>query len=176
MYGSSDRNKFKQLLENCTKDEVFIFNEKLYEQIDGAPMESCVSSTLDEIFLSFHEQKWIDQCPTEFKPVFYRTYVIDKFIFFKSIENAPLFLDFLNRQHPTIKFTAELEKNNSISFLEVKVNKTEQSFDTGVFRKGTFTGLDMKFVTCLNRPYKICSSYPVFCTEVDFIRKFFFLW
>ena len=47
---------------------------------------------------------------------------------------------FLNRQHPYIKFTAELEKDNSTSFLDVKINKTEQSFDAEVFRKGTFTG------------------------------------
>jgi len=150
-------------------------------------MGGCVSPTLAEIFLSFHERNWIDQCPTEFKPVFYRRYVDDTFILFKSIDNAPLFLDYLNRQHPSIKFTAELEKENTISFLDVKVRKTEQSFDTGVFRKSTFTGLGMKFdsavsnrykfnlVSCLiDRAYKICSSYPKFCIELDQIRKFFY--
>ena len=80
-----------------------------------------------------------------------------------------------------------MEKDNSISFLDVKVSKTELSIDTGVFRKSFFTGLDMKFdsaisnrckfnlVTCLiYRAYKICSSYQIFYTELDFIGKLFF--
>ena len=66
-------------------------------------------------------------------------YVDDTFILFKSFDNDPLMLDFLNRQHPPIKSTAELKKDNSISFLDLKLSKTEQSFDTGVFRKDIFT-------------------------------------
>ena len=31
LYGGFDRKKFKQLFEICTRDNVFIFNEKLYK-------------------------------------------------------------------------------------------------------------------------------------------------
>ena len=42
--------KFKLLLEIRTKVNVFIFNEKLYKQMDGTPMGGCVSLTLAEFF------------------------------------------------------------------------------------------------------------------------------
>ena len=116
--------------------------------------EVVCNPTLAKIFLSFLEQNWIDQYPTEFKLVFYRRYVDDTFILFKSIDKAPLFLDLLNRQHPSIKFTAELKKKNSISFLDIKVSSTEQSFDMGVFRKGTFIGLGMMFDSVVSNKYK----------------------
>ena len=138
LYGGFDWKKFKKSLEICTEYNVLIFNEKLYKQINGAPIGGCVSPALAEIFLSFHKQIRIDQCPTEFKPVVYRRYVDDTFILFKSIDTDHLFLDFLNKQHPSIKFTAELEKDNSISFLDIKVSKTELSFDTADFRKDNF--------------------------------------
>jgi hypothetical protein len=32
------KKDFKTLLELCTKDNVFIFNDKMYKQVDGAPM------------------------------------------------------------------------------------------------------------------------------------------
>ena len=150
-------------------------------------MGGCVSPTLAEIFLCFCEKKWLEQCPPEFKPVFYRRYVDDTFILFKSIQHAPLFLDFLNKQHKSIKFTSELEKNNSISFLDIKICKTIHTFDTLVFRKKTFTGLMMKYdsavsnrykfnlVSCLiDRAYKICSDYSRFCSELKVIRKIFY--
>ena len=77
--------------------------------MDGAQMDGCVSPSLAEIFLSFHEQNWINQCSPEFKPIFYRMYADETFILVKSIDKAPLFLYFLNRQHPSITFTGELK-------------------------------------------------------------------
>ena len=73
LYRGFDRKKLNPLLEICTSDNVFILNEKLYEQRDDVPIGG-VSPTIAVIFFSIQEQNWIDQCPTEFKPVFYRTF------------------------------------------------------------------------------------------------------
>ena len=75
LYGGFVRKKFMSLLEIFAEDNVFVFSVKFNKQIDDVSIGGFVSPTLAEIFFSFHEQNWIDQCATEFKPVFYRTYV-----------------------------------------------------------------------------------------------------
>ena len=75
---------FKRCYDLCCKDNLFLFDEKLYKQVDGAPMGGCVSPTLAEIFLGHHESLWLDKCPPVFKPVLYRRYVDDTFLLFRS--------------------------------------------------------------------------------------------
>ena len=116
----------------------------------------------------------------------YRRSVDDTFILSDQLTNAPIVSDLLNKQHPSIKFTAEPEKENWISFSDVKVCKTKQSFDARVFRKISFTGLGLKhdsamsnrykfyYVICLiNRAYKTCKNYPKFLTELD-LKGYFY--
>jgi hypothetical protein len=185
-YFGFDKNLLKKCLNLCTKDNVFIFNENLYNQKDGAPMGGCVSPTLANIFLAFHEQNWLDDCPASFKPALYRRYVDDTFLLFRSPNHVNQFLDYLNGQHPNIKFTSEIENNNSLNFLDVALTKLTNSFETSVFRKSTCTGLGMKFgsavsfsykvslVSCLvDRAYKICSTFAKFSCELDNLRQYF---
>ena len=44
---------------------------------------------------------------------------------------------YLNCQHPNIKFISEIEENNSISFLDTKVSRVNNSFSTNIYRKVT---------------------------------------
>ena len=71
------------------------------------------------IFMSFHEQKWLNSCPSSFKPLLYRRHVDDCFLLFRSLDHIPLFLDYLNRQHATITFTAEIERDGKLPFLDL---------------------------------------------------------
>ena len=72
-------NKFEleNLLSLATQESYFMLNDNLYKQKDGVAMGSPVRPTMANVFLSFYELKWLDQCPSEFKPVFYRRYVDD---------------------------------------------------------------------------------------------------
>ena len=98
-----------------------------------------------------------------------------------------LFLHFLNKRHESIKFTSELEKNYSISFLDIKICKTTHYFDTLMFRKNTFTGLMMKYDSAasnrnnfnlisylMDRAYKIYSDFSWLCSKLKVIRKIFY--
>ena len=52
------------------------------------------------------------------------------------------FLKCLNKVHPALKFTYEIEKNNRISFLDTLIIKEENaSLNTAVYRKPSNTGL-----------------------------------
>ena len=62
----------------------FLFNNQLYIQLDGAPMGGSISPTQANIFLCHHEENWINNCPSEFKPIFYRRYIDDTFVIFNT--------------------------------------------------------------------------------------------
>ena len=55
-----DRETFSKVLDNCLTNNVFLFNEELFIQKDGAPMGGCVSPTLANVFLCHHESKWLN--------------------------------------------------------------------------------------------------------------------
>ena len=44
--------------------------------------------TFANIFMAFMETKWLDDCPLEFKPVYYRRYVDDSFLLFNDISHV----------------------------------------------------------------------------------------
>ena len=103
-----DRSQFIQLLSLAVRNFHFTFNNRIYQQIDGVAMGSPLGPLFANIFMSFHEKTWLHNCPSLFKPLLYRRYVDDCFLLFKSLNHVPLFLDYLNRQHPSISFTSEL--------------------------------------------------------------------
>ena len=49
------------------------------------------------------------------------------------------FLNYLNAQHSSIQFTSEIETNSLLNFLDITIAKIDNSFETSVFRKSTFT-------------------------------------
>ena len=123
LFNGFDKKTFKKLLQYCSKDNYFMFDGKAYLQTDGVSMGGCVSPTFANMFLSFHEKRWLENCPEEFKPKFYRRYVDDTFLLFRSQENVTLFLNYLNNQHDNIKFTCDLEKDNKLNFLDISIEK-----------------------------------------------------
>ena len=117
-------------------------------------MGSLLGQLFADISLSFHERNWFNNCPPDFKPTYYRRYVDDCFLLFRSPSHIPLFLDFLNHQHPNIKFTSEIESNNTLPFLDVKITRSNQSFSTSVYHKPTFTGLFTNFDSFIPLSYR----------------------
>ena len=79
-----------------------MFNDILYKQKDGMAMGSHLGPTMANVFLAFYEMKWLEQCPNEFKPVFYRRYVDDIFVLFELAEHLSKFQVYLNTCHPNI--------------------------------------------------------------------------
>ena len=146
----------------------------------GCPL----GSLFTDIFSSFHERSWLNNCTPDFKPSYYRRYVDDYFLLFHSSNHVPLFLDFLNHQHPNIKFTSEIGSNNTLPFLDVKITRSDRSFSTSVYHKPTFTGLFTNFdsfiplsykrsliLFLLHRFFNLCSNHENFHKELDKFKK-----
>ena len=179
-------SEFRSMLELAVKESMFVFNDKLYQQVDGVAMGSPLGPTLANTFLCFWENRWLDECPSEFKPILYRRYVDDCFLLFKDKSHVPNFLQYLNNKHPNISYTVELENNNSLAFLDVLITRNNDRFSTTVYRKDTFTGLGLNFFsyvpsiykinsvkTLLFRAYHLSSSWLNFDAEISKLRKYF---
>ena len=126
------------LLNLATKESLFLFDGEYYYQTDGVAMGSPLGPTLANLFMSYHEQIWLDECPLDFKPKFYRRYVDDIFILGENIEHIVKFKEYLNSKHQNINFTSELECNGKLPFLDNLIDRKDGKFITRVYRKPTF--------------------------------------
>jgi hypothetical protein len=70
----------------------------------------------------------------------YYRYVDDCFIVFKNKAECDEMFTAFNNLHPSIKFTSEMELENTLPFLDVLVQRHGNEFLTSVYRKKTFTG------------------------------------
>ena len=170
----------------ATKEPYFIFISLLYKQIDGVAVGSPLRPSLANAFLSYHEKNWLNNCPQGFKPVFYRRYVDDIFILFKSNDHLKYFQDFLNSCHSNMSFSMETEKENKLSFQDVEIIRDQGKFTTTIDQKSTFSGVYSNFESFLPSIYKfgmvynlvyrcfrICSNWTQFHTELTFLKGIF---
>ncbi len=136
------------------------------------------------MFLCHHEEKWLDACPREFKPVLYKRYVDDIFVLFTCRSHLDKFALYMNAQHQNIVFTTETENNSMMSFLDVSICHGNQCFNTSVYRKPMFSGVYSNFdsfiplcykfglvFTLFGRLFNICSSFVLFHKEVLVLKS-----
>ena len=158
-----EREELKQLLTFASYESFFIFDGEYCPQIDGDAMGSLLGPKF----------------ANEFLPNVYKRYVDDIFVTFNSYSQLLKFVDFMNYQHPNIKFTFEVEKNNNFSFLDAKICRENNKFTTSVFRKPTFSAVFTNFDCFIPISYKhslvntlifqcskICSSYEKLHNEI----------
>ena len=122
-----------------------IFNEQLYKQFDGVAMGSPLGPTLANAFLVYFEKNWLQNCPSDFKPHYYRRYVDDIFVLFTSPKHIEAFRNSLNGQLANMSFTIELEKQNKMSFPDIAIIRGDKTFTSSVYRKPTFSGVYTHF-------------------------------
>ena len=113
--------ELKKLFLLATSQTHFFFYSKFYNQIDGVAMGSLLAPVLANIFMGFHESKWLNEYNLN-KPKFYLRYVDDILAAFDNEQDSLNFLIFLNNRHPNIKFTIEKPINHSIAFLDALIS------------------------------------------------------
>ena len=181
-----DKKKLGKLLDLATSGSAFLYKDTLYSQIDGVAMGSPLGSVFANAFMCNFETLALDECPNNFKPLYYRRYVDDSFLIFKEYNHIEQFLNYLNSLHPNIKFTCEYETDDKLPFLDTTVIKDNNRFSTDVYRKPTFTGLGLNYLsfsprlykincikTLINRAYNICSNFTLFHCEMEYLKNFF---
>ena len=178
------KEDFRSMLSLATKESFISFNGCFYKQIDGVAMGSPLGPTFANIFLCYHEEKWLNSCPVDIKPLFYRRYVDDIFLLFDKPEQVDSFKAYMNSRHPNMKFTSELEENDILPFLDIKVIRLNDLFVTSVYRKPTFSGVYTNYNsfipeiyksglirTLLFRLYSICSDWSLVNKEIEHLHS-----
>ena len=149
-----NKNDLKKLFHFATSQTHFLFFDNFYDQIDGVAMGSPLAPVLANLFMGYHEQLWLSD-PLVPKVLYYRRYVDDTLCLFDNENLAMSFFNFINSQHPNIKFTFEKETNGKISFLDVLISKSSNEFITSVFHKKTYTGLLTNYLSFTSFKYKL---------------------
>ena len=145
------RASFSEIPDLCTRYNLFIFNNQLYMQLDGALLlksiyfcvtmnNNCLinNNWIVQPILNNHcflNNNWINNCSPEFNPTFYRQHVKDTFVLFKNPSQIQTFLQYFNNRHSRMKFTLEATLKNSIAVLDINIVKRNDSFATNLYRK-----------------------------------------
>ena len=90
---SITRKELKKLFLFAPSQTHFIFNSKFFNQIDGVAMGSPLAHVLANIFMSFHESKWLNEYNLN-KPKFYLRYVDDILAVFDNERDSLILLTF----------------------------------------------------------------------------------
>ena len=100
-------------------------------------MDSPLGPVLANIFVGYNKNKLFE---FSVKPQFYKRYADDTFTIFKNEAECDEFFNILNSLNPALKFTSDKEESESLAFLDIKIQKSDNKFITSVYRKLSFTG------------------------------------
>ena len=176
------RKELQKLFKIATSETHFIFNNEIYDQIDGVSMGSPLAPILANLFMGYHEKDWIEKAQVA-KPTFYKRYVDDIFAVFESELDADTFHTYLNTKHKNIKFTYEKQIENKLPFLDILISNNE-NLQTSVFHKKTYTGLLLNYFsfvpdsykyglikTLIDRMYRINSTWTSFDIDLKNLKQ-----
>ena len=100
-------------------------------------LQAPLGPALVNIFVGYYEEKLFSEIS---KPSVYFRYVDNTFVIFQNEKESEEFLTRLNGLHSSLRFTFEKEKNNTLPFFDVFVERAKASYETNIYRKPTFTG------------------------------------
>ena len=79
-----NKMQITEMLSLTTKESIILFDMAFYTQVNGVAIRSTLGSSLVNAFLFHHETKWLNNCLEKLKPVFYKSYLDDIFVFFSE--------------------------------------------------------------------------------------------
>jgi hypothetical protein len=117
-----DRLDLEWLLQTATSRTHFLFNGKIFSQINGVAMGSPIGPLLADIFM-VHLEKQLMERLERLGVVYSRRYVDDTLAIVKIDADTDQLKSVLNSFHPSIQFTIELEDDSTIPFLDILIRR-----------------------------------------------------
>ena len=137
---SQTKQELIKWYDTITSQSYFTHNRNTLIQNDGLAMGAPSSGLISEIFLQQMEHQHLAHLSNKHKIVNYLCYVDDILMIFNSNHtNIQTILAEFNAIHPRLKFTAEIETDYKINYLEVTIHRTTTNWRTSIYRKSTFT-------------------------------------
>ena len=165
-----------EILGFCLHNTYFSFQNKFYEQVEGAPMGSSVSPIVANLYMEYFERKAL---VSAINPpwVWYR-FVDDTWVIQKQAHKWA-FLVHINSIDPAIKFTVEsTQGNGAIPFLDTLVIPlADNSFSISVYYKPTDTDQYLQWDShhSLSAKYSVIGTLTdrakVVCTDPELLKN-----
>ena len=138
-------NNMVKLLKICVQKTYFVFNKKLYQQINGLAIGASTSGFAANLFMEELEEKALRSFTNP--PALWKRYVDDTFTILKRTDTEQ-FLQHLNNQHPRIKFTTETQEDNKLPFLDTLAHiEQDGTLTFTIYRKKTHTDQYLDFTS-----------------------------
>ena len=130
-----------QLCNTVLAQKYFQFQNSYYAQQTGLAMGAPTSSIFSEVYFQYLEITTIYNILVKHKIMGYFRYVDDILIVYRN-KNADIYevLNSFNSISPTLSFTIEEEKDNTINFLDISIYKTNR-INFRIYRKPATTDL-----------------------------------
>ena len=177
------KQEMKELLILFTKKLHFTFNNETYIQVEGVAMGSPLGPVLANIFGVELDTSVIPNLSNKVK--LRKRFVDDKFCLAR-LEYIDNILLALNSFHKNVKFTSEIEKDNTFPSVDILIIRKPGKIETTMHRKKTCTDLYMNWYsfepkswkwgtlkTVVRRAHINCSTEKHLKTELNHIRKTF---
>ena len=128
-------------------------------------MSSPLGPTLANVFLCYHENIWLQNCSSEFKPVIYRRYVDEHSYFFAR--------NITSKNSETI-YIVNIKTSNSLLRLKMKtpyrfltsITRDNNKFMTSAYRKPTFSDVFTNFGSFFPKSYQYNLLFMCVCVCV----------
>ena len=145
------KQEMKELLILCTLNVDFTFNNETYIEVDGVAMGLPLGPVLTNILMVELETSVIPNLSNKVK--LWKRFVEDTYCLARSeyIDNILLAP---NSSHKNIKFTIEIEKDNTIPFLDILMVIKPGKIETTVDRKKTYTDLYLNWYSFAPKSWK----------------------
>ena len=145
----------QELINWCdvnTKQNYLINNNDVIIQKDGLAMGAPSFSIIAEMFLQHTENSYLAHLTQRHKIIKYFQYVEDNFLIFDpNYTNIQAIINYFNAIHSKLHFTANIEQNNTLNYLDISIHKTTNNTKTSIYRKLMFSDTTIRYT----------SSHPV---------------
>ena len=139
-----------QMQQIATCETNFLFNGKVYNQIDGVAMGSLLAPVLANLFMGNNEKLWTENFQGT-PPSYYRRNADDISSVFNNIFESNKFFNYINTRHHKIKFTMEAKVNEINPFLDVLIDNSQNILKTLTYHKSTYSGLLLNYTSFTSR-------------------------
>jgi len=174
-----DTETMGELVKLCVDDNCFTYDGQIYQQCSGLFMGGSLSPILANIYMQD-----IDVSVSKHPSVsFYGRYMDDSLLQVKETDINSI-STFINGLDPYIKFTHELQVDDSFPFLDILIIVKRNRFDTTVYRKPEYSGITLNFNSYhpfsqklsviygfVHRACKFCSTLSLLNNELKNIKE-----
>lgn len=145
-----------EAVDKIMENSYFQFDGRYYKQIYGTAMGNPCSGDFADMVMVDLEESCLDLL--DFQPVCYYRYVDDSLSIIPKTKISHM-LNVFNSADPRIKFTYEVEVDQTINFLELSIRHTNGNIEFDWYHKPTFSGRILNFHSSHPKSQKIAMVY-----------------